>query len=262
MTSITDTSRRPLLVFGDDGEGPADTAWRWITNQPWTGWYVDVLTADADWMEIQWGAPPTVEPWTPSWPRTETIEGAADVRFLKVATDPRAMMTELEVVDLLVLGLRTHSLLEGVVTGSTTEWLLYHPPAPLVVAKTAEPVREVTVCTDGSEHAMCAIRTFLELPLASTARVKVLAVNDGRADTQKGSSEAAETLEGKVESVEVVIAEGKATPMILDHLEKAPPQLVVLGTKGLTGWKRLRLGSTASAVVRGAPCSSLVCSVD
>ncbi|HLU53388.1 MAG TPA: universal stress protein [Acidimicrobiia bacterium] len=262
MTSITDPSRRPLLVFGDDGEEPADIAWRWIVNQAWPDWYIDVLTADTDGMEIQWGAPPAVQPWSPTWPRAETIEGAADVRFLKVATDPRAMMTELEVVDLLVLGLRTHSLLEGMVTGSTTEWLLYHPPAPMVVASSSDPVREVTVCTDGSEHAMCAIRTFLRLPLSRSTRVTVLAVEDGRADAQKGASQGVDALDGEVDEVEVVIEEGKATPTILDHLERTRPQLVVLGTKGLTGWKRLRLGSTASAVVRSAPCSSLVCSMD
>jgi len=262
MTSISDTSRRPLLVFGDDGEGPADTAWRWITNQKWPGWHIDVLTADTEGLEIKWGEPPAVVEWTPDWPRDETIEGAVDVRFLKVATDPRAMMAELEVVDLLVLGLRTHSLFEGMVTGSTTEWLLYHPPAPMVVASSSETVREVTVCTDGSEHAMGAIRTFISLPLAKSSRVTVLAVEDGRADAEKGASEAAEALDGNVEAVEVVVTEGKATPKILEHLQAARPQLVVLGTKGLTGWKRLRLGSTASAVVRSAPCSSLVCSLE
>ena len=39
-------SRRPRLVLGDDGEQPSDVAWRWVTNQEWPGWYVDVLTAD------------------------------------------------------------------------------------------------------------------------------------------------------------------------------------------------------------------------
>ena len=37
---------------------------------------------------------------------------------------------------------------------------------------------------------------------------------------------------------------------------------VVLGTRGLTGWERLRPGSTASAVVRTAPGSCLVACID
>lgn len=260
--TIIDTSRRPLLVFGDDGAPPADTAWQWITNQAWPQWYVDVLTADTEGTEIEWGAPPAVTPWTPTWSRSEPIEGAIEVQFSKVATDPRAMLAELDDVDLLVLGLRTHSYLEGMVTGSTTEWLLHNPPAPMVVARTSEKVRAVTVCTDGSEHAMCAIRSFLHLPLAAKTRVTVLAVDDGRANAREGAALAAETLEGNVETVEVVVEEGAPTATILQHLEDTRPELVVLGTRGLTGWRRLRLGSTASSVVRGAPCSSLVCSSD
>lgn len=262
MPSTPDPSRRPLLVFGDDGSEPATTAWRWITRQRWNGWHLDVLTADTEGMPVEWGAPPRSVEWVPTWGRGEDVEGIESIRFLKVATDPRAMLAGGEGIDLLVLGLRTHSFLQGFVTGSTTEWLLHHPPAPMVVASHAEAVGSVTICVDGSEHARAAREAFTSLPLSGDCRVTVLAVSDGRTDASAAVAQAAQGMEGKVAKVDTQITEGHPTTRILEHLEENTPNLVVLGTRGLTGWRRLRLGSTASAVVRSAPCSSLIASID
>ncbi|MFP3913939.1 MAG: universal stress protein [Actinomycetota bacterium] len=257
----TDTarhSRRPLLVFGDDGSSPADTAWEWINDQPWPGWHMDVLTADTRGHEVEWGAPPRVIEWQPDWGRTEEPEGVEELRFLKVVTDPRAMLADAEGVDLMVVGLRTHSFIQGFVTGSTTEWLLHHPPAPMIVAGRAGTVRKVVLCTDGSEHARAARQSFCSMPLSARSAVTVLGVQDGRTDAEAAVSDAARALEGRVAAVDTRVVKGEPTSHILEHLEAEQPDLVVLGTRGLTGWKRLRLGSTASAVVRGAPCSSLI----
>lgn len=252
------SNRSPLLVLGDDGAPPADRAWRWITNHRWPGWEIEVLTAETSKTPVEWGRPPERTRWTPSWGRTEPVEGASEVRFLKVGTDPRAMLAEREGVDLMVLGLRTHTYLEAMITGSTTEWVLHHPPAPLVVANIPDRVRRVTVCVDGSSHSMLALERFASLPLAPETRVDVLAVDDGRSNAAEGAAEGVAALEGRVESVHTILAAGRPTPTILDHLDESRPELVVLGTRGLTGWQRLRLGSTASAVVRAAGCSSLV----
>lgn len=262
MTTGSNPSRRPRLVFGDDGSTPADAAWRWIANHPWPGWQVDVLTADTEDTPIEWGAPPRSSEWEPTWDRTEQIEGAEQVRFVKVATDPRAMMAEEEDADLMVLGLRTHSFLQGFVTGSTTEWLLHHPPAPMVVARTPDKVQNVVACVDGSEHAHMALQAFASLPLAPGVNVTLLSVADGRTDADEAVTTGARILEAGGADVATVVRHGTPTPTILDYLDERLPELVVLGTRGLTGWARLRLGSTASAVVRGAPCASLIASTD
>lgn len=261
MSFTSDPSRRPLLAFGDDGSGPADMAWAWITNQQWPGWHVDVLTARAE-GAVEWGAPPRYTEWVPPWGRDEEVPGAATIRFLEVATDPRAMLAEGEGIDLMVLGLRTHTFLHGFVTGSTTEWLLHHPPAPLLVASRPDPLESVTICVDGSEHARVAWEAFCSIPAAEGSRVTVLTVDDGRTDATAAAADAAASLEGEVAEVTTKIAHGHPTTRILEYLGEQRSDLVVLGTRGLTGWKRLRLGSTASAVVRGAPCSALIASDD
>jgi nucleotide-binding universal stress UspA family protein len=56
------------------------------------------------------------------------------------------------------------------------------------------------------------------------------------------------------------MSNGHPTTRIVDHIEEHAPDLVVMGTKGLTGWRRLRLGSTASAVVHQTAGNVMVAS--
>ncbi|MGH8912253.1 MAG: hypothetical protein ACRDVD_07050, partial [Acidimicrobiia bacterium] len=105
MTTPVD-SNHPLLVVGDDGSSTSDWAWRWVTTHSWPGWTVEVMTADET--QIEWGEPSEPAEWTPSWARTEEIDGATSVRFLTVATDPRAMLADKGDADLMVVGLKSH----------------------------------------------------------------------------------------------------------------------------------------------------------
>jgi nucleotide-binding universal stress UspA family protein len=54
------------------------------------------------------------------------------------------------------------------------------------------------------------------------------------------------------------IEEGPAGPLIAKLAGELPAELVVVGTHGRTGLRRLVLGSVAEAVVRTAPSSVLV----
>jgi nucleotide-binding universal stress UspA family protein len=253
---MTDSPR--LLVLADDGTAPSTAAWSWLTQQPWETWHVAVMTADET--AIEWGRPAEIIEWTPDWERPpEAIAGAA-VRFLHVNADPRAMLAERDDADLIVVGMRAESHLEAVVSGSTTEWLLHHPPAPLVVVSRAGPVRNVTVCVDGSTHALAALDSFLALPLSVDTKVTLLSIADGRVNAKEVLEQTRARLRDEAVTVRATIAEGRPTPLILDHIATHTPDLLVMGTRGLTGWQRLRLGSTASAVVRSAKTTALVAS--
>jgi nucleotide-binding universal stress UspA family protein len=248
------------LIFGDDGEDASDQAWRWLTAHEWPEWKVDVLTADADPSGIEWGKPVSLEPWSPPWTRRAEDVAGAQVRFLTAATDPRAMLADHQ-ADLVVVGIKSRRGLGGVVTGSTTEWLLHHPPSPVAIIRRSERVVRVLVCADGSVHSERAMNAFADLPWAPDCEATVLAVDDGRVDP--GTAESTATaLDGRVASVAVVTKSGKPTEVILTTIAETTPDLVVMGTRGLTGWRRLRLGSTASSVVRSSDADHLVACVD
>lgn len=58
-------------------------------------------------------------------------------------------------------------------------------------------------------------------------------------------------------AVETTLVIGAAAPTIIAEAEKCGAALIVVGTRGLTGWKRILLGSTAAHVVREARCPVL-----
>ena len=54
-----------------------------------------------------------------------------------------------------------------------------------------------------------------------------------------------------------VVIESPAWMAIQDQAKELPADLIVIGTRGLTGLKHVALGSTAERVVRTAPCPVL-----
>ena len=252
-------SSLPILVLADDGTDPSTRAWDWVRSQYWPGWSIEVVTADEE--DIVWGEPAQTESWTPTWNRDPGDIRGDKVRFLRSHVDPRAMLAKRDDAKLIVVGLRTESHLEALVSGSTTEWLLHHPPAPLVVATNTNPVRKVLICVDGSAHALAALGAFASLPLSADApSVTVLAVDDGRAEANDAIADATAQLAATDIEAQRVVVPGSPTQAILDYVVAHGPDMVVLGTRGLTGLKRLRLGSTAAAVVRAAKTTCLVAS--
>lgn len=77
-------------------------------------------------------------------------------------------------------------------------------------------------------------------------------------------SEAQQTLERHAEAlrqhgieVESVVREGYPATVILEEAEQREADLIVIGTRGLSGLKHLLLGSIAERVVQKAPCAVL-----
>ncbi len=261
MTPAQPASRR--LVFGDDGSPGSDVAWLWINSHPWPGWRIEGWTGSSEPASAaSLAAVGGAEEWTPPWGRDFFGDPAAtQVAHFRDDADPRLVLEEQDDPDLLVVGVGEHDL-GKMWSGSTAEWLMRHPPAPLVVASSAAKAQRVVWCADGSPHAQAAIDSFLSLPLAADAQVQVLVVDDRRVDSDAVGAAARAHLESAGVESDVVHVEGKPTRAILDHLVACDCNLVVLGTKGLTGWRRLRVGSTAGAVVQHARCAALLACAD
>lgn len=248
----------PRLVFGDDRSPGSEVCWGWIDAQRWPGWRLEVVTA-----HMPAAGPPlpatetTLHPWSPEQPRVPSpTTGFTVVEHLTAEADPRLALDR--PADLLAVGPRGPGLLKALHLGSTAEWLLEQPPAPLVMARLAAPVRTALVCHDGSEHAQAATEALARLPWTADVAVTVLAIDDGRVDAGAAIERARAVLADRTAGFDASTVAGRPTASIHDAIEGRRPDLVVLGTRGLTGLHRLRVGSTAGAVARSARCSVLV----
>ena len=75
------------------------------------------------------------------------------------------------------------------------------------------------------------------------------------AETQLGHHAA--ELRGRGLEVEAVVREGYPASVIVDEAAQRHADLIVIGTRGLSGFKHLLLGSIAERVVQKSPCAVL-----
>ncbi|HUG32155.1 MAG TPA: universal stress protein [Acidimicrobiia bacterium] len=246
------------LAFGDDRSAEADRCWEWISNHQWDGWALEVVTTEAP-AGMQPVPPEEAElhPWQADHPRDATGLGFVSVEHLRAELDPRVALIA-RPWELVAIGPRGSGVLKTLHLGSTADWLLRQPTSPLLIAHRGERVKRILICADGSDHSGRAIETLVSLPWMRGLELRLIAVDDGRIDPEAALKTASELLGGSDADIETVTAKGGPTKAILREIDKAQPDLVVMGARGRAGLKRLVLGSTTSAVTRSADTSLLV----
>lgn len=262
---------RGPIVFGDDGSPHSDRAWLWITSQRWPGWDVDVLTAQPRRGDVVTDdLPLRLHPWDPPVARSaDPACGLGQVQHLRSFSDPAEMLTSREDAALVVVGPRgAGGQARTLFLGSTADHLLHHPPAPLVIASTPNPAMRVLVATDGSETAQHAVETFAALPLADNAEA-VWALGVDEDDVGVDATSEPGTIDRALADAVRVLAptdprpvrvrsDGDVPRRIAEQVQALEIDLLVLGTRGHTGLRRILLGSTCHALARSTPCPVLV----
>jgi nucleotide-binding universal stress UspA family protein len=182
--------------------------------------------------------------------------------------------------DLLVLGARGLSTLEELLVGSVALQCVRHASCPVVVVREdgapARPGPErIVVGFDGSPPSRQALRWAVEEARRRSARLVVLHANpppgiaglvdDGglvwdQTDADEAARSVVDAAVAAIDSTDVsldrlVVADAPA-PALLDCAAGA--SLVVLGSRGLGGFKGLLLGSVSSHVLHHAPCAVVV----
>jgi nucleotide-binding universal stress UspA family protein len=141
-------------------------------------------------------------------------------------------------------------------------------------------IKTILVATDFSETAAKAVETAVEfakkfeaqlillhayrveIPMASPMTAGGYVLPDGFFE-QLGSH-ARKQIEALAEQIEAngvkaigIAVEQSAAIAIVEEAEARPADLIVIGTRGLTGLKHIALGSVADRVARTAPCPVL-----
>jgi nucleotide-binding universal stress UspA family protein len=206
--------------------------------------------------------------------QVEVTDGVPHATIVRTAERVRA--------SLVVIGNQGHGGLDRMLLGGVASQVVRHAPAPVLVARHRDSRGHVLVATDLSDPSLPALAAGVHEAARRGARVTFLHCVEGPqlgmdpGGPVLGSSattppvelldamrKAAETqLVRAVEKVggsgECAIELGPPATTIVRTAEDLGSELIVVGTTGRTGLRRMLLGSVAEAVVRRAQCSVLV----
>jgi len=150
--------------------------------------------------------------------------------------------------------------------GSVAEKVARYAECPTLIVKEPTSMLKILVGVDGSEHAAKAVECTVQLAERNEAEVTLLHVGESKLFSLKPNlmmeigerilSEAA----GRVEGVKArtQLESGNPAKTIVNVAEKGEYDLIVVGSRGVSGVKRFFLGSVSDYVTRNARCSVLI----
>ncbi len=221
----------------------------------------------------------------------DAVRGLAplgDVERLLLEGRPASAIVDLArewKADLIVLGSRGHGTIESMLLGSVSREVVDHAPCPVLIARGTR-LRSVILATDGSADAVRAETILTTWPMFERIPVTVIAVNAQtdlpmaigsanafypqalaqyeaavevvRAQMTDAATGAAGRLSAAGHPTTRELRDGDPAAEIVDAARKLGSDLIVLGSRGLTGLTRLLVGSVAASVATHAQCSVLV----
>jgi nucleotide-binding universal stress UspA family protein len=132
----------------------------------------------------------------------------------------------------------------------------------LVVPKAAQiEYRNILVATDGLTQAKAAVTEAIAIAKRCGSHIIALsAMRDEteRAEATKFANEAAELAKKEGVSAEAVTPAGRSFNVIIETAGGRGVDLIVMGTYGKTGVKKLLMGSATEKVIGHAGCAVLV----
>ena len=201
-------------------------------------------------------------------------------KVLHVGSPAEVILTtaEEEKSDLIVMGARGFGPIKERLFGSVAHRVLTMAPCPkLIVPRGVRTIRQVLLPLRGSSDTEDAIR-FLELrPFRQPVELTLLSVLPSYTSPSGTAALAAQPLQARerenaqlflqstahrlqrVEySVRVQVLIGTPVESILEQAEAQRADLILMGSRGRQGLRRLMLGSVSHAVLHSTPCPVLV----
>jgi nucleotide-binding universal stress UspA family protein len=276
------------IVVGVDESPNAAQALRWavehgaVRHQP--------VTAVMAWGYLAQHHAEASQPFDPQYTEADAEEALTELVRRTVGLDagvgrklvcdlaPRALLEATRDAALLVVGARGVGGFEGLLLGSVSRQVLHHASCPVVVVRaSAHPpaTRRIIVGVDGSGPARAALRWAIDegsarqLPVVALHAWRYPYVSNGLfvpvVDVDLLEKCAAELLDHEIDAVD---ASRLASP-IQRRVEPAPAAaaimaaagedaIVVVGSRGLGGFKGLLFGSVSDQLTLHAPCPVVV----
>jgi nucleotide-binding universal stress UspA family protein len=282
------------IVFATDGSAAAGSAQQFLGALPLpAGTSIQVITViselawrETDWVreaERRWGS--RVAEQARAALARNGVEVTSAVRSGSVAGEILRAAEEAR-ADLLVVGSEGLTGMAGFLLGSVARNVAHHALCPVLVARAPRAgLRQVILAVDESDHAAHAAASLGRLPLPAETEIVVAHVSrtcitpsieagmeySDRlaewADTERRRlRQGAEALVNRFvaelavvgKTTAPVLREGDPAATILQLASDREADLIVAGARGVSGLRRLVVGSVADRLLTTAGCSVLI----
>jgi nucleotide-binding universal stress UspA family protein len=166
-------------------------------------------------------------------------------------------------VDMIVIGRRGRKGLMKVLMGEVASKVIGHAPCNVLVVPKAARIeyRNILVATDGSAHGNAAVSEAIAIAKRCGSNLIALSAmrdESEREEAKNLSSKAVEMAQKEGVSAEAVTPTGRSFNVIVETAGGRSVDLIVMGTYGKTGVKKLLMGSSTEKVIGNAGCAVLV----
>jgi nucleotide-binding universal stress UspA family protein len=177
--------------------------------------------------------------------------------------------------DLIVMGRRGKSHLEKTLVGSVTARVIGNSQRDVLVVPLDASLGwdSILLATDGSKHSRIASEKSVDLAASYGAKIRAVSVVDVTEEFYSEAPDAVDELvikakgyvndvrekaESRNVTIETLVREGETYKIITDLARDSGAHIIIMGSHGRTGVRRLLMGSITEKVIGYAPCPVLV----
>ncbi len=166
-------------------------------------------------------------------------------------------------VDMIIIGRRGRSGLMKVLMGRVAAKVIGHAPCKVLVVPRAARIeyRNILVATDGSGHSIAAASEAIGIAKRCGSHIIALSTAHSEKELEEAKANVNTVVEmARSENItaEAITLIGRSHDIIVETAGGRSVDLIVMGTYGKTGIKRLLMGSSTEKVVGHAGCAVLV----
>ncbi|HUI44426.1 MAG TPA: universal stress protein [Nitrospirota bacterium] len=166
-------------------------------------------------------------------------------------------------VDMIVIGRRGRKGVAKALMGEVAAKVIAHAPCKVLVVPKAAQIeyKNILVATDGQSRAKAAVEEAISIAKRCGSHIIALSAmrdDSERAEATKNATAAAELAMHNGISAEAVTPMGRPFNAIVETAGGRGVDLIVMGTYGKTGVKKILMGSATEKVIGAAGCAVLV----
>jgi nucleotide-binding universal stress UspA family protein len=193
-------------------------------------------------------------------------DGLTCETFFRESMPPAQAIVEEAVgkeIDMIVIGRHGYQGVAKLLIGEVAAKVITDAPCKVLVVPKAAHIeyKKILVATDGSAHAVAAVNEAVAIAKKTGSQIIILsAIRDEneKKEANDYTNEALELAKKEGLTAKALIPKGKASNVIVESASGMGVDLIVMGTYGKTGVKKLLMGSATEKVIGDAGCAVLV----